>query len=523
MELIKKKIHMMVEGEKTISQITLDDDRNVPDNKPDMLRIIDSKGQVVLEDIRANEQQAWIKGQLKFRIMYVGEEEERRIQSLEGSIPFEEEVHMEGLKAGESIRAEAELEDLRVGIINSRKMSIQSIITLKVAQEKSMEEEMAVDVLDKQEAEFYKSPMEIMELRIQKKDMLRIREEILLPSGKSNIYELIWDDVSFNVKEIRLLQGKIYLCGSLQVFVLYTGEGGDNKSEWLKEEIAVTKELECNGCSEEMIPEIHITLKSCDCEVKTDEDAEERILALDAVLDMDIKIYEEELLELVQDLYSTKKELKPDVKRCKFQSLIGNNITKCRLNHKVRIKKEEPRILQICNGSGRVRVDQIEKIEKGILVEGTLEVSVLYVSAEDELPFFAKQIQIPFVQKIDIHEMKENTDYKVETGNIQINTTMIDSEEMEIKAVVDLAVKAVEHIWQNVITQVSEEPLDLQRLEGLAGIVVYVVKENDSLWSIGKNYCMSVSDIRELNGLESDVIQKNDRLILCKSPGNITK
>ena len=257
-----------------------------------------------------------------------------------------------------------------------------------------------------------------------------------------------------------------------------------------------------------------------------DYDFEKAKMAFERLLEFTddlIKIYEEELLELVQDLYSTKKELKPDVKRCKFQSLIGNNITKCRLNHKVRIKKEEPRILQICNGSGRVRVDQIEKIEKGILVEGTLEVSVLYVSAEDELPFFAKQIQIPFVQKIDIHEMKENTDYKVETGNIQINTTMIDSEEMEIKAVVDLAVKAVEHIWQNVITQVSEEPLDLQRLEGLAGIVVYVVKENDSLWSIGKNYCMSVSDIRELNGLESDVIQKNDRLILCKSPGNITK
>ena len=514
---------MLTQGEKTISQLTLDDDRNVPDHKPDMVGIIDSRGQIVLEDIKANDQKALVKGNLKIRIMYVGEEEERRIQSLEGSIPFEEEIHMENLKSGDNICVEAELEDLRIGIINSRKMSIQAIVTLKLTTEKNIEEEVAVDVLDKQEAEFYKSPMEIMELRIQKKDMLRIREEVVLPSGKSNIHEVIWDDVSLNIKEIRLLQGKINLCGSLHVFVLYAGEGNDNKREWINEELSFTKELECSGCSEEMIPEIRISLKSCDLEVKTDEDGEERILAVDGVLDMDIKIYQEEMVELVQDLYSTTKELKPEVKECRFQSLIGNNITKCRLNHRVRIKKEEPRILQICNGSGKVRVDQMENTEKGILVEGTLEVSVLYVSVEDELPFFAKQVQLPFVQQIDINDMRENADYKVETGNLQINTTMIDSEEIEIKAVADLSVKAVEHIEQKVITQVSEEPLDLQRLEKMAGIVVYVVKENDSLWSIGKNYCMSVGDIRELNGLESDVIQKNDRLILCKSPGNCVK
>ena len=520
MELIKKNIHMLVQGEKIISQITLDDDRNVPDQKSDMLQLISTTGNVVLEDIKTNEKQVLVRGNLSFRVMYVGEEEERKLQSLEGELPFEEEIHMEDLKVGENIRVDAEVEDLRIGIINSRKMSIQSIVTLKVMKEINIDEEVAVDVLEKQEAEFYKKPMEIMELCIQKKDMLRMREEVLLPSGKSNIHELLWDEVSLNIKEIRLLQGKINLCGSLEIFVLYVGEGRDNKQEWLNEEISFTKELECNGCSEEMIPEIRIRLKSCDLEVKTDEDGEERILAIDGILDLDIKIYEEEMVELVQDLYSTTKELKPEVKVCTFQSLIGNNTTKCRLNHRIRIKKEEPRILQICNGSGKVRVDQIENSEKGIVVEGTLEACVLYVSTEDDTPFFAKQVQLPFAQQIDINDMKEHTDYKVETGNLQMNTIMIDSEEMEVKAVVDLSVKAVENMEQKVITRVEEEPLDMKKLEEMAGIVVYVVKEHDSLWSIGKEYCMSVSDIRELNGLEQDTIQTNDRLLLCKCPGN---
>ena len=49
--------------------------------------------------------------------------------------------------------------------------------------------------------------------------------------------------------------------------------------------------------------------------------------------------------------------------------------------------------------------------------------------------------------------------------------------------------------------------------------MVYIVKESDSLWSIGKKYSLSVGDIKELNGLESDVVKKGDRLILCKNVG----
>ena len=180
MELIKKNIHMMVNDRKEMTQITLDDDMNVPDNRPDMINLIQQKGDIVLEEVKANENQAWIKGNLNFLVMYISDNEERRIQSIEGKIPFEEYVHMEGLKAGEQIRAEGELEDLRIGIINSRKMSIQAVVTLQVTTEEMLEEEISVDIADKNGMEFWKNPMEIMELRINKKDMLRIKEEIAL-------------------------------------------------------------------------------------------------------------------------------------------------------------------------------------------------------------------------------------------------------------------------------------------------------------------------------------------------------
>ncbi len=45
MDLTKKYIHMNREKGKAVTQITLDDDFNVPDMKPDLIRIILDKGE----------------------------------------------------------------------------------------------------------------------------------------------------------------------------------------------------------------------------------------------------------------------------------------------------------------------------------------------------------------------------------------------------------------------------------------------------------------------------------------------
>ena len=77
---------------KAESQITLDDDYNVPDVKPDISRMIQRKGEVKIEEVQVNEGKAKIKGMLIFRLLYVADTPQRQISSLEGKIPIEEIV-----------------------------------------------------------------------------------------------------------------------------------------------------------------------------------------------------------------------------------------------------------------------------------------------------------------------------------------------------------------------------------------------------------------------------------------------
>ncbi|MEI3526199.1 MAG: hypothetical protein V8Q27_08795 [Eubacteriales bacterium] len=62
-----------------------------------------------------------------------------------------------------------------------------------------------------------------------------------------------------------------------------------------------------SGCREGAAAKLTVALGNADLEVKPDYDGELRVLNIDAVLDLDIRMYEEEGMDLIADLYSLKK------------------------------------------------------------------------------------------------------------------------------------------------------------------------------------------------------------------------
>ena len=55
MELRKESVQMLHVKSRATSQVTFDADYNVPDAKPDMGRLIQSKGDIVMDEVRLSE------------------------------------------------------------------------------------------------------------------------------------------------------------------------------------------------------------------------------------------------------------------------------------------------------------------------------------------------------------------------------------------------------------------------------------------------------------------------------------
>lgn len=523
MELIKKNVHMIALKGKAVSQITLEDDVNVPDSKQDIVTIIQQKNEVLVSEVKASDNHAVVRGRFKFQVLYISDFEDNKIQSLVGEIPFDETINIEGAKEGDSIKIKWETEDFNVSMINSRKISIRSILTFNLSVENLSDIETTVEVLDEGNTRYLSDGLDIVELGVNKKDIFRIKDEISINSNKPNIFEIIWSDTQLKNVDIKALEGTMSIKGELDVFVLYKGEDEEQSIQWIENTLNFSGNIDCSGCTEDMIADVEITIEHQDIEAKPDYDGEQRLVNVDMALTLDIRLLEEAHIDIVTDAYCPSKSLIPITKEAVFDTLVVKNFSKCRVSDRVKIssdsgknKEGQYRILQICHSSGVVKIDEIIPIEDGISVEGIIEVSILYITSDDSMPFNVVKGVVPFNHIIEAKGIDDTSVYNLRADLEQMSCIMIDSEEIEVKAVVNLNAIVLNKEKRDIIESIEIEPLDYAKLEELPGIVGYIVKNDDTLWKLAKRYYTTVEKIKETNELTGDNIKLGDKLIIVK-------
>lgn len=516
MELIKKNIHMNKLKCKSSLQLTLDDDFNVPDIKPDIDRIITQQGALKINEIKAINGKLLIKGELGFNVLYFSGEDARPIHNISGEIPFDEIINMELSCADDDPIVKWELEDLSTGLINSRKLSVKSIVSLNVAIEELYDEETGVMVEGPEDVQYISKSIEITDISVDKKDTFRIKDEIILPTNKGNVISVLFDAIRLNNMEVRLLEDKFTIKGDMPVFILYSSENEESPIEYYETEISFGGTVDCNGCNENMIEDITFRILNKNQEIKPDVDGEERVIDLEVILEMIIKVYEVQEPEILCDVYSPCKEITPIIREATYENLVIKNNSKYRIADRIRVPENQPKILQICHSDGVIRIDDIVPSGTDLQVEGIIDMNMLYISEDDLRPLSSLRGAIPFTQVIEVKGMKPDSSYEIRPSIDQLSVMMLDGDEIEVKAVMSLNTIVFDKITEPIITDLEVAELDLEKLQAMPGIVGYIVKKDDSLWNIAKKYYTSVDTIMEINDMESDSIREGDKLIIMK-------
>ena len=148
MELVKQTIRKTKEANREFSQISLDDDYIVKDNKPDVVKIIHAKGNIIIDETKVSNQAVWLNGRLEFRILYRSDDEFHKLDVVTGVIAFQDKVMVDDIDDLSRISVHAQLEDLNASIINSRKVAIRAVLGLYVAVTEDGEEEIAGSLLE---------------------------------------------------------------------------------------------------------------------------------------------------------------------------------------------------------------------------------------------------------------------------------------------------------------------------------------------------------------------------------------
>ena len=516
MELIKKNIHMNKLKCKSTLQLTLDDDFNVPDIKPDIDQIITEQGEIKINDIKTMNGKLMVKGALSFNVLYLCEGDQRPVHNISGEIPFDEVINMDITCSDDDPIVKWDLEDLTTGLINSRKLSVKSIVRLYVAIEDLYDEETAVKVEGPEDVQYINKKIEVTDVAINKRDTYRIKDEIVIPSNKGNITSLLYQDIRLSNVEVRLLEDRFTIKGELPVFILYTSEAEENQIEYYETEIPFSGTIDCNGCTEDMIEDITFRIVSKNMEVKQDADGEERVVDMEVILELGIKVYEVEEPDILCDVYCPSKEVTPVIRNATYENLVIKNNSKYRIADRIKVLENQPNILQICHASGVIKIDDVVPEGQELYVEGVIEVEILYISEDDRRPMNSLKGVLPYAQTIELKGMKPGSNYEIKPSLDQLSVMMLDSEEIEVKATINLNTIVFDMITQPIITDVVVTDLNLEKLQAMPGIIGYVVKKNDTMWKIAKKYYTTINTIMAINELEDDRIKEGDKLIVMK-------
>ena len=513
-ELRKESVQMLQVKSRAASQITFDSDYNVPDARQDIGRLIQSKGAVCVDEVRLSEGKAFVSGNLKVDILYVGEEN-WKVSSLEAKLPFDEILNLDGIASGDKMCLKWDIEDLSVRMIHSRKLNIKAIVTLFAVVDEMMGIQLPVEISE-EGISVKRKKVRLMSLMVHKKDTMRIKDEVTLVSNKPNIEQLLWYTIDVRGMELRPEDNVVKARGELSVFILYSGEDEENPLQWAEYVLPFNTDVECTGCTGEMIPNIGFSVMHQSIEVKPDSDGEERVISVDVVLELDMKLYREEEHDLILDVYSPLKECIPQGKEVCLESLLVRNDSKCRVADRIELKESQGKILQICHSQGRVKVEKTKIVENGIQADGIVFMKILYITGNDDMPFYSVDGMIPFSHVIEANGIDQDSIFFLQADLEQLSTSMIDSNEIEVKAVISLNVLALQCEKRLLISKVEEQPLDKEKIQAMPGITVYIVKNGDTMWDIAKRFYTTVEEICGLNELKDDKVTPGMPLLLVK-------
>lgn len=516
MELKQNLIHRKYKKCEAKSQINVGDDFSVPEGKPDIAAILQKKGEMRVEEVHTEKGKIKVRGVLKVSVFYLAERSAETVNSLVMEIPFDETLYMEGAVSGDNLKIDWNIEELRVTIIHPGKLSVRGLATL-LAEIMAVESHLITENVEEQPGVYVQTGnFHLAEPVIERRDSYRIRDEINLTVNKPNVQNILWKNQQLKGVDIRIQEGRLALKGEIQLLVVYQSEDDMASVQWMEQTVPFQGNIDVTGLTAEMFGFIETEVSHQDIEIKPDYDGEMRMFQLEMMLEVHMHIFEERSCRFLMDAYSTKEQLNLQSEEVCYEKLRMCNQIKMRVSGQEKLS-EEMKILQILGHQACLAGRRCRLTEQGILCEGTLEVQVLYITANDNQPFGNTIVSIPYSQLIEIPEMSKDDRVYMNQKIDQVFITMPESGQMEVRGTIGFEICAMQQCSLNNVKEISVKDYDMEAWKKRPGMCIHFVQPNETLWQIAKDNRTTAEAIKKLNDLSHEELIPGQKLLILKT------
>lgn len=514
MELETKVIHKNKMPIEVMSQLIAEEDYNLPEYKPDIKYVIKSHGNIVVEEVVPEEEYVSVKGKMQFAILYQGEGGESLVDQVNGSISFTERLHVEGAMRSENVTVRTQMEDLGVVVINSRKLSLRGLANVTACICEGVELELPLYCECPAEYQVQKEERRILKYVEGRGDRLRFKQEVTLPKEKPDIHMLLWQDVRLEQMSIRQNNEGVEIAGMLYLFALYE-TGQEEKYAWYETSQPVSAQMECDIPLTDGFFLVKQVRTQTMLEPREDLDGELRNLAAECSMEVELFIWQEEEIALLQDAYCMARELHVHRHEEELWQVAMKNEALFTAEGRQTISAGKE-VLYLCDTQSQVHLQEVHLQGGNIAIKGVCEVEVLYATAGETQPFANERMTIPFAGEIEAGNVREGDYIDAEARVYRTQSSMADAMALQCRVEIQVTIMAFERNRLQIPDDLVEEPLDLEKLQKEPGMIGYVVQEGDDLWSIAKHFHTTRQELMETNDLTQETLQKGQKLLVMK-------
>ncbi|KAB3532487.1 DUF3794 and LysM peptidoglycan-binding domain-containing protein [Alkaliphilus serpentinus] len=515
-ELLKDTLATDITIAEDTAQAIIEGDILVPDIKPDISRVISVDGTIQVNKLEAGENKLTTEGSIKFKILYVSDRGDAALYSIDSSTAFKQTMNLEGMNNQTLAKVDAVIEHIDYTINNERKVGVKAVINLKATGKMKRQKEITREITGLEDIQVLRENFNYTEVIGQATSETLVKDTYELSEDLPGIREVINWRATAVERETKITDGKVIVGGIMNIELLYIADDYDGTLNIFKESIPFTHFVEIDRAQSDMKYLLKLEVPEVYTSIKENLQGEEKVLEVEAITKIGVKVINNITREFVVDAYSPSKKIKIKKDSIDFKENIGMNRSHVMLRETIDIPNSMPSIAKVFSASAKPILSDYSIVDDKAVIEGILEASIIYLAEEGDLPIYSIRQEVPFRHYVDVDGLKDNMSANIDLYTEEVTFEQINGQQVDIKINVGAACegylnKTIEVV--NEILELEEEAVNTNK----PSLTIYYIQPGDTLWKIAKKYRTTVERLMASNTLENSLnIKVGDYLLIEK-------
>lgn len=480
----------------------------IPDTHPDVHRILMVDVNPRITNSEAFTDKIFVEGEIVYNVIYVAENEDKNnTYGVSYSDKFNLYIETFGMKKENLYDVTIDVVNVNASILNERKISIDGMLKFKSISNETMEIDVMYDLDGEDDVQLLMKDLKVCEIKGNFTEELINESVINVPLDKVAISKILICDSSLYKTECKILDGKVVYNSYCRVRVLYKGINSEDVC-YLEQDVYLTKEVDTPDTLEGMIPIDNWEIVGFEYMVDEDEAGESRIINVYINLKCNLKIINDTQISIIDDAYSKNSIVNLVKNTYKMNNLEDHVSTDIIVKDNFEVENVASNIVY---STGRCSVTDKKIVEGKVIVEGVVNADVIYKINSSEDSFLSSSYEIPFTTSFESEKIRLDMDSIVKC-NLESIDAFIEAKTIGVKAIVNVKVYVNSEVRRDILVDMYKTQEENSVKD--CSCIIYVVGEEDTLWSVAKKYCVSIEDICRVNNITQEDDLSGSRLLI---------